>query len=340
MTSAISTTFELPATARPTVGDLKMSIVGVDHIGWLRCDGRALSTSEYRILFAVLGYRFGGSGPTFNLPDPQGRAIACAGTAAGVSGETWEIGDSVGEEIHVLTTDELPPHNHDAAGTSPETGPGYTTYSTTGVTTQAAGTHAHTGTTDPSGSHLHTGTTVADGIHAHSASSIAAGGHSHTYTDAYFAENIPGGANNVFGTSAGTDSDNSFRYRTSTGGSSTLPSNLNTGSVDNHSHTIIVDDSTSHTHAFTTSTQPNHAHTFLSDTSGSHTHTITDPSHRHQIASVGESAPFSLMQPTLFVGNLFIYSGRPLHRITTGDGITPPTTYPNIFPYDPDNQVF
>jgi hypothetical protein len=36
MTSAIRTTFDLPATARPTVGDLKMSIISVDHIGWLR----------------------------------------------------------------------------------------------------------------------------------------------------------------------------------------------------------------------------------------------------------------------------------------------------------------
>jgi microcystin-dependent protein len=97
MTSTLRTTFDLPATARPTVGDLKMSIVDADHIGWLRCDGRALSTDEYRILFAVLGYRFGGSGSTFYLPNPQGRVLGCAGTAAGISGETWSIGDVSGE---------------------------------------------------------------------------------------------------------------------------------------------------------------------------------------------------------------------------------------------------
>jgi microcystin-dependent protein len=333
MTSAIRTTFDLPATARPTVGDLKMSIISVDHIGWLRCDGRALSTDEYRILFAVLGYRFGGSGNTFYLPDPQGRVLGCAG-------ETWSIGDASGEETHILTTEELPPHNHDAAGTAPAGGSGYTTYIATGITNQAAGTHAHTGVTDASGSHLHTGTTNAAGSHDHTASSGTEGSHSHTYTDAYFAENRSGGANNVFGTSAGTDNDNSFRYRTSGGVSSVDPSDLNTGTAGTHAHTITVATTADHTHAFTTATTTDHVHTFLSDTSGSHTHVITDPTHRHQIASVGESTPFSLMQPTLFIGNLFMYSGRPFHRITGSDGITPPATYPNVFPLDPDYQVF
>lgn len=340
MTSAIRGTFDLPATARPTVGDLKMSIVEADHIGWLRCDGRALSTDEYRILFAVLGYKFGGSGTTFHLPDPQGRVLGCAGTASDIPSTTWNIGDASGNETHTLTTDELPPHNHDATGSAPETGPGYTTFNATGITNQTAGTHAHTGVTDPGGSHLHTGTTVAEGNHDHAASSVSAGSHTHTYTDAYFAENRPGGANNVFGTSAGTDSDNSFRYRTAADGSSVDPSDLSTGSGGSHSHNIIVEINGTHQHAFTTSTEPSHVHTFLSDTSGSHTHAITDPTHRHQIASVGASAPFSLLQPTLFVGNLFVYSGRPFHRITTGDGITPPATYPNIFPLDPDYEVF
>jgi len=47
-------------------------------------------------------------------------------------------------------------------------------------------------------SHLHTGTTNSSGAHTHN------------YQDAYFAENIGGGANNVFGTNGGTDTDNSF----------------------------------------------------------------------------------------------------------------------------------
>jgi microcystin-dependent protein len=308
-----------------------MSVVGVDHIGWLLCDGRAASTDEYRTLFAVLGYRFGGSGSTFNLPNPQGRVLGCAGTS---TDNTWSIGDASGEETHTLTTDELPPHNHDAAGTAPPDGPGYTTYEATGVSNQTAGTHAHTGTTDLAGSHLHTGTTVAEGNHDHTASSANAGSHTHSSN----ATGGQGGLGLVLANGQNTVVDTD-----QTNGELnvwTTPYALSINAAGDHTHAITVNTNGTHTHAFTTSTDPNHTHTFLSDTSGSHTHAITDPTHRHQIASVGDGAAFSLLQPTLFIGNVFIYAGRPFHRITTGDGITIPTTYPNVFPIDPDYQVF
>lgn len=43
--------------------------------GWLVCDGASLSTSTYANLFAVIGYTFGGSGGSFNLPDLRGRFV-------------------------------------------------------------------------------------------------------------------------------------------------------------------------------------------------------------------------------------------------------------------------
>ena len=43
--------------------------------GWLVCDGASLSTSAYASLFAVIGYTFGGSGGSFNLPDLRGRFV-------------------------------------------------------------------------------------------------------------------------------------------------------------------------------------------------------------------------------------------------------------------------
>lgn len=46
-----------PSTARPMVGDTKTSMVRNDHIGWLVCDGRSLSVTEYRALFNVRGLR-------------------------------------------------------------------------------------------------------------------------------------------------------------------------------------------------------------------------------------------------------------------------------------------
>ncbi len=43
--------------------------------GWLLCDGALLSTTTYASLFAIIGYTFGGSGGTFNLPDLRGRFV-------------------------------------------------------------------------------------------------------------------------------------------------------------------------------------------------------------------------------------------------------------------------
>lgn len=40
--------------------------------GWLECNGASLSTSTYSKLHAAIGYRFGGSGGTFYLPDLRG----------------------------------------------------------------------------------------------------------------------------------------------------------------------------------------------------------------------------------------------------------------------------
>lgn len=43
--------------------------------GYLELDGSSLSTSTYAALFAVMGYTFGGSGGSFNLPDARGYFI-------------------------------------------------------------------------------------------------------------------------------------------------------------------------------------------------------------------------------------------------------------------------
>lgn len=125
-------------------------------------------------------------------------------------------------------------------------------------------------------SHSHTGTTDAGGVHNHTASNDSAGSHNHTYTDAYFAEN-QGSGGAIYGTSASIDSDNQFIYRTEGGGYSNTPSAINTSSNGSHTHNITVDNSTSHTHTFTTAT---------TGTGGSHNN----------------------MQPTLFGGNVLIFS--------------------------------
>lgn len=69
----------------------------------------------------------------------------------------------------------------------------------------------------------------------------------------------------------------------------------------------------------------------ISQTTGSATTGISiqnSVSHRHQIASNGGSLPHNNMQPTLFLGNLFIFSGRP----TFGAFDTVGSAGPNYFP--------
>lgn len=97
--------------------------------GWLLCFGQQVSRSTYAALFAVLGtaYGTGDGSTTFNLPDLRGRTVAgrdnMGGSAAsrltaagsGVAGDT--LGASGGAETHVLTTAQIPAHQHFVANT-------------------------------------------------------------------------------------------------------------------------------------------------------------------------------------------------------------------------------
>lgn len=87
-----------------------MSFVGYDHIGWMKCDGRSLSTAQYNLLFQVIGYQFGGSGSSFNLPNPAGGVVGVTGQRSGTS--LYGPGQDVGEEKHQLTIPEMPAHAH------------------------------------------------------------------------------------------------------------------------------------------------------------------------------------------------------------------------------------
>src|SRR5262249_6492151 len=78
--------------------------------GWLLCDGQGYSTTTYARLFGVIGYTFGGSGGTFNVPDARGRVSVGSGQGAGLTNRA--LGAKFGEESHALSVGELPVHSH------------------------------------------------------------------------------------------------------------------------------------------------------------------------------------------------------------------------------------
>lgn len=97
--------------AKISTGDVKYSVRNTDHDGWMLCDGRSLTRTEYPELFDVIGTAFGSSsGTTFNLPNCQGRVLGAIGQGSGLTNRS--LGASVGAETHTLTVGEIPSHTH------------------------------------------------------------------------------------------------------------------------------------------------------------------------------------------------------------------------------------
>lgn len=80
--------------------------------GWLLCDGRAVSRTEYSELFKAIGTKHGsGNGSTtFNLPNPKGRTLVGKDST---DTDFNELGKTGGEKTHTLTVDEMPSHKHE-----------------------------------------------------------------------------------------------------------------------------------------------------------------------------------------------------------------------------------
>jgi microcystin-dependent protein len=96
--------------SNPFIGEMRLVPFGFAPRGWARCDGATMAINQNQALFAVLGKAFGGNGQTnFQLPDLRGRVPIGAG-------KTYVAGASGGEELHLLTTNEVPSHTHSLQG--------------------------------------------------------------------------------------------------------------------------------------------------------------------------------------------------------------------------------
>lgn len=87
--------------------------------GWAFCNGQLLAISSYSAVFSLMGTTFGGDGrSTFGLPDLRGRVPIHVGgnTGQGPGLSAYRWGQRGGGEYNVLTTAQLPSHNHAASG--------------------------------------------------------------------------------------------------------------------------------------------------------------------------------------------------------------------------------
>lgn len=83
--------------------------------GWFLCDGSTKDTTAEAALFAVIGYTYGGSGSSFNLPDYTGKVLVALD-----SGQTEfdALTDTGGAKTHALTAAETATKNHTHSGTT------------------------------------------------------------------------------------------------------------------------------------------------------------------------------------------------------------------------------
>lgn len=98
------------------IGEVRMFAGNFAPRNWALCSGQLLAISQYTALFSILGTTYGGDGrTTFGLPDLRGRGPVHAGTGNGLSNR--RIGDRAGTETNILTTAQMPAHDHPATTT-------------------------------------------------------------------------------------------------------------------------------------------------------------------------------------------------------------------------------
>lgn len=93
------------------IGEVRFFAGNFPPRNWAFCQGQLLPIAAYSALFSILGTTYGGDGTiNFALPDLRGRVPVGVGTGPGLPSVAW--GARFGNHDTVLSTPNLPSHNH------------------------------------------------------------------------------------------------------------------------------------------------------------------------------------------------------------------------------------
>lgn len=166
------------------VGSAMVWTEEVAPVGWLLADGGSYAVADKAALFNVYGYRYGGAGDVFNVPNWRNRLLMGAG-------DIVQLNRTEGAEEVTISTDNMPAHTHGL------TDPG----------------HSHAVENDP---HTHTFTGTA---HTHA---VTDPGHVHAITDpTHNHASIEGPSGAPTEAQAGVGGGYAWEYPAATGSSAT-----------------------------------------------------------------------------------------------------------------------
>jgi microcystin-dependent protein len=170
--------------------------------GYLLCTGQSLSTTQFEKLFQAIGYTYGGSGASFNVPNLQGRIPVGRDLA---QTEFDVLGETSGSKTVTLTTANMAAHTH-----SGSTGDQSADHYHSGSTGTVSADHSHFGpgwsdAVSTSGNIFHTnnrsfntyGAMGTSGISANHVHSFSTGGVSSNHTHSFTTDNGTGTATPV-----------------------------------------------------------------------------------------------------------------------------------------------